>query len=502
MIKRIFIYWGQSFKDAPKIVKSCLSSWKKHNLSWDIVELDSTNINDYVDIESAIPELKDKEFDLTAFSDILRIFLLKKYGGLWCDATTFCNFSLDEWLEKYTQQGFFAFANPAPDRLLSSWFLYAEPDNYIVNRWYDETIKYWNTNNKAHDYFWFHYLFGDVYKADPRFAHLWDSLLKLPSDEPHYLQDNGLFENLNVSTKTHIDDKKTGLYKLTYKYDESWFTDPSTLRYLINPRLQFIHIGKCAGTYIGKTFGLEEGEFHLIKPVYDYFDKYIIWIRNPLHRFVSAFNHALKIINTDVSKLDVNNLTLDNCQAPEKVKFFMQNNYAFSIEYDHLISYFGDANTLAESLSSTNEVVRDKAMQLMTSEQEHLYKGIGWYLDNGEFVEKYYKNILMVGRAENMMEDSRKLAMLIDFDQAFSSEKIRENKMPNRYLSDLAIENLFNFYKDSDYKALHSLYKHKLIDKATLDSYHTYNTVNGGSLSELEINKQVTLSANPHEFIY
>ena len=44
MIKKIFIYWGQKFINAPDIVKKCLLSWKLENPTWDIIELDDDNL--------------------------------------------------------------------------------------------------------------------------------------------------------------------------------------------------------------------------------------------------------------------------------------------------------------------------------------------------------------------------------------------------------------------------------------------------------------------------
>lgn len=44
-----------------------------------------------------------------AESDILRLYLLKKYGGVWVDATNLCRRPLDAWLPSAACEGFFAF---------------------------------------------------------------------------------------------------------------------------------------------------------------------------------------------------------------------------------------------------------------------------------------------------------------------------------------------------------------------------------------------------------
>ena len=92
---------------------------KVHNSdSWDVVELTEKNIEQYVTIEGLIPEYASNKINRIALSEIIRIELLKTYGGLWIDATTFCNKPLDRWLPEYIDHGFFAF-ELQNDRLLS-----------------------------------------------------------------------------------------------------------------------------------------------------------------------------------------------------------------------------------------------------------------------------------------------------------------------------------------------------------------------------------------------
>ena len=45
----------------------------------------------------------------------------------------------------------------------------------------------------------------------------------------------------------------------------------------------------------------------------------------------------------------------------------------------------------------------------MNSNVEHIFKGIGYYLYNGDVVEKNHKNILFVGTNENLESDFKEL---------------------------------------------------------------------------------------------
>jgi hypothetical protein len=470
MVKKIFIYWGQKFNNAPKIVTKCLLSWKIRNPTWEIIELDDDNLNEYIDLEEIV-NIKNKKITKTAYSDIIRIFLLDKFGGCWCDATTFCNQPLDSWLYKNIQSGFFAFDKPGEDRLLSSWFLYSEKNNYIVSKWKEAVIKYWNNNDEINTYFWFHYLFGDLYKNDEEFQKLWDLTSKISANYAHFLQNNNLLSTPSDTVIKHIN-KKSLLYKLTYKFDMNNYNDKCVLKYLYNTiKLRLIHIGKCGGTTIVTNFHLIQ--YHLNRN-YSNDENYIIWIRHPLKRFVSAFNHSYSLIHTNTSNLDINNLSLDNCLAPARIYSKMTNDYTFSPRYDYLINYFQNPNNLAESLSSEDIKIRELAFELMNSNEEHIYKGIGWYLYDGRFIEKNYDRISFVGSIENMENDMLKLSNMLNIK--ITKKKVRENIYnKNTFLSEKAITNLLDFYKETDYKALQKLLEFNLISKKLLDLYLTYN---------------------------
>jgi len=211
--KKIFILWFQGFKNAPLVVKKCLNSWKKNNPEWEIIELDNSNLKKYINIDYLTT---GKQISKAALSDIIRISLLKKYGGIWVDATTYCMKPLNEWLCKYNKEGFFGFERKHKGKILSSWFLYGEKDNYIVNEWEKEVINYWKNHNKADNYFWFHKLFTKKYQKDKKFKEIWDKVPKLSASGPHKFTNNKMKIPINEEYKRYIDEKKTPLYKLSH----------------------------------------------------------------------------------------------------------------------------------------------------------------------------------------------------------------------------------------------------------------------------------------------
>ena len=234
MIKTIYILWLQGFDNAPNIVKKCVQSWYHYNPTWNIIQIDNNNLNQYIDLNELDINFNDNPNILAShISDVIRIILLKKYGGLWCDATLFCNKPLDSWLPNVIHEGFFAFDRPGHDRLISSWFLYGEKDNYIIDKWYISTLNHFKKKYNHTIYFWFHYLFGINYNIDSQFKEIWNRVPKLSANGPHsIILGHGLFNNLNELSKKEIDSKCIPLYKLTYKEDFPSYDEKLNIYYL------------------------------------------------------------------------------------------------------------------------------------------------------------------------------------------------------------------------------------------------------------------------------
>jgi len=140
--------------------------------------LSDENLDEFINLDGL------GNIPVQAKSDAIRILLLEKFGGIWLDATLYVNLPLDEWLWDNLGQEFFAFSNPRKNfgRIVSSWFLAGRNDNYIINKWKIETLKYWENREEADQYFWFHNLFKEMYDKDEKFSLLWDRTNKIDCD--------------------------------------------------------------------------------------------------------------------------------------------------------------------------------------------------------------------------------------------------------------------------------------------------------------------------------
>ena len=251
MIKKIFIYWDNNFQKAPLVIQKCLATWKLKNTSWEIIELDNSNLRNYIDIQLEISNLNKKRISVTSYSDIIRIFLLSKYGGCWCDSSTFCVVPLDNWLKKALNGNkFFAFTNNPPKgshkkKILSSWFLYGEPNSYLIKKWKQAVIKYWESYDETSDYFWFHHLFTELTIKNLQFKKRWMNTTFISNKYSHFLKREGLMTMITLRVKKHIRSRQALIYKLTHKYDSSDYRKNCILDYLLGKlNLRFLHIPK------------------------------------------------------------------------------------------------------------------------------------------------------------------------------------------------------------------------------------------------------------------
>lgn len=157
----IWICWLQGMENAPDIVKCCVNSvitnaiGKIHIITYD-------NYSDFVNINKVFIEKHQQGYiSQIHFSDILRIALLYKYGGVWLDATVLL---MDTGLPEYIYQTplfmykvWHTIDHGVNDpRMFSNWLIAAQKGNSLMGMLYAIMEKYWTAENEC-PYFLFHY---------------------------------------------------------------------------------------------------------------------------------------------------------------------------------------------------------------------------------------------------------------------------------------------------------------------------------------------------------
>ena len=108
---QIYYCWLQGEEHLPPIVRCCYNSLKQNAGRYKVVFIDEKNFSNYVDIAPHIVEkFRGGKISRTHFSDILRVNLLERYGGLWLDSTILVTEPLenhkDFWQANYFTQKF------------------------------------------------------------------------------------------------------------------------------------------------------------------------------------------------------------------------------------------------------------------------------------------------------------------------------------------------------------------------------------------------------------
>lgn len=266
------MYWHQGWSAAPAVARRCADTWRSRNPDWEIELLDGGS-------EVAADCLRlsqEAEPALPARSDLLRLALLARHGGVWADATLWCARPLDEWIDSAARpSGFFAYDQPTADRPVDTWFLAAAPGNYVARRWHDEArhlleepsgerpeglpgrAASWSKLRHARErigtrctilrfrhgagrawgrpydklaiptlphpklgvYFWAHYLFRKLLEEDEEFRRLWRATPKIRAAGPLRLLHEGMASPASPAVLAAVRGPASHVFKTTYKVD-------------------------------------------------------------------------------------------------------------------------------------------------------------------------------------------------------------------------------------------------------------------------------------------
>lgn len=157
--KTIWSSWWQGEEEAPQLVKACWASQRKYMPDgWQHIIITNKNYKDYISIPNYILKKKEKGIIPQAmFSDLVRLELLIKYGGIWMDSTVLCTepnypqtlLTCPLFLFQYrrTSRVFFGFSN---------WFISAESNNKTLKIVKALLYQYWRDYDCVVKYFVFH----------------------------------------------------------------------------------------------------------------------------------------------------------------------------------------------------------------------------------------------------------------------------------------------------------------------------------------------------------
>lgn len=207
--------WFQGEENAPDVAKACLESVRKNMSGKQVIVITEKNMYDYVSMPDFIIEKYKKGIiSKTHFSDLLRLELLIRHGGLWIDSTVLC-----------TGNPCYAFNTPLfafktnekndPATAAQSWFMSSEKNNPILVLARDLHYEYWKHHNFQIHYFIFYFF---LKLAAEKYSEQWKAMPFFSDVPPHILQ-RELFTQYTEERMAQLE-RMSDIHKLTYKFKD------------------------------------------------------------------------------------------------------------------------------------------------------------------------------------------------------------------------------------------------------------------------------------------
>lgn len=219
----IWIFWGQGEEKMPPLVHSCYRSVLKYAEEHPVHLVTMKNYQQYVDIpDYIIQKLKAESITWATFSDIMRVSLLSKWGGIWLDATIYMT---QPFPERMYQNSFFTVGHPAvygmvrlePSRCKWRMFLMGSiPDHFMMRCWRDLFYEYEREFDYLIDYFLVDYLLR-LMKVNNLVV---DQILSQVTQQPMIIYDlqNKLNDEYSEEKYTALS-QASFFYKMSYRGD-------------------------------------------------------------------------------------------------------------------------------------------------------------------------------------------------------------------------------------------------------------------------------------------
>lgn len=231
----VFSMWLQGETKAPKIVKSCWESIRRHS-DKELVILDADNISQWIDLpENFLYRWRKGKIKACHVADLCRVELLWKYGGYWMDATDYMCHPMPEFIDK---EPFFMYMGDEEWHFfIQNCFIRAYAHHPIMGAWREIIRSYWEQHTRAFDYFLPHRLFRHMVLSDVRILEMFSKMPHICHCCTHVLWWNYRDKPFDEQTFREIT-SEGAFQKLEYKSQSAKEPRPGTFAdYVVNGRI-------------------------------------------------------------------------------------------------------------------------------------------------------------------------------------------------------------------------------------------------------------------------
>lgn len=220
----IWMLWWQGTDGCPSLIQDCIERVKDFNPEMNLILITESNVKDYCKLPDIIySKFHQGAFSITHFSDIIRNNLLKEYGGVWLDASTFSTGRIpDEIIDStfYSKKGHGGSELNHWNISLGLWCspLVAGKNSTGIFHFMDDFyIEYWKKFDFQIDYFVNDYAYSLAYNRNiAGFKNIIDAL-PYDSQPDYWYLINRVTDKWDVTLQNRLKTNNTQLYKLTQK---------------------------------------------------------------------------------------------------------------------------------------------------------------------------------------------------------------------------------------------------------------------------------------------
>lgn len=221
--KIIWVLWYQGLNCAPDVVKSCIASIIKQNPDYKVIVLTDDNVWNFYNAPSYV---KDKVLSgiitKTHFSDILRFYLLKTYGGVWIDSTVYMTKPLLPWFSIHPfatlkDNGTNVDLLSISEGKWSGYIISSAKGGYLVTMLNSFFERYWEKEERLVDYFLIDYAIKFLYLNFQSIREV-INLGAIDGSNRFFLAKN-INNPYTDEIRYLISTDELGMYKLNYKFE-------------------------------------------------------------------------------------------------------------------------------------------------------------------------------------------------------------------------------------------------------------------------------------------
>lgn len=190
----IWVCWWQGENKMPPIVKACYRSLKKNAPeNRKVILITKSNFRDYIDLPEYILDKFEKRYiTITHLTDLLRLSLLEKYGGLWIDSTVLTTQRIPV---EIFEKPFCSISGPRNDYFVSQcmwtgFFMASSKNSQLIHFLKTCLFEYWKQHGRVSlvDYYLLDYALVIACESDTYKKYIIEGALY--TDVLYFLQNN------------------------------------------------------------------------------------------------------------------------------------------------------------------------------------------------------------------------------------------------------------------------------------------------------------------------